>query len=34
MSDRIKAWWWIARHPIKASAIRRYFAEADEDVTS
>lgn len=30
MSDRMKAWWWIARHPIKAVAIRRYCAQENE----
>jgi len=30
MSDRIKAWWWIARHPFKSAAILRYLAETDE----
>lgn len=26
-ADRIRAWWWIARHPIKSIAIRRYLAQ-------
>jgi len=31
MTDRIKAWWWIARHPFKSAAIRRYVAAQPED---
>lgn len=30
MRDKIIAWWWIARHPIKALAIRRYLARENE----
>jgi hypothetical protein len=33
MSERIKAWWWITRHPLKSIAIRRWINErsAEED---
>lgn len=27
LSGRIRAWWWIARHPIKSAAIRRYLID-------
>ena len=27
----ITTWWWIVRHPIKAAAIRRYFAAHPEN---
>lgn len=29
-ADRVRAWWWIACHPIKAAAIRRYIAQQCE----